>query len=55
VVGAVVGKAVTPAAIQISPLMMGIVAGSAVLCMLVATAVAWRATRIRPLAVLRYE
>jgi ABC-type antimicrobial peptide transport system permease subunit len=55
VVGAVVGKAVTPTAIQISPLMVGIVASSAVLCMLVAAAVAWRATRIRPLAVLRYE
>jgi len=55
-VGAVVGKSVTHADIQISlPLALAFVAGSAVLCMLVAVLVAWDAARVRPLEVLRYE
>jgi predicted lysophospholipase L1 biosynthesis ABC-type transport system permease subunit len=37
------------------PLAAAVVAGGTVVCMLVATSVAWGATRVRPLAVLRYE
>jgi putative ABC transport system permease protein len=53
---AVVGKAAALTDIQISlPLALALVAGSAVLCMLVAAVVAWGAARVRPLEVLRYE
>ncbi len=34
---------------------LGIVVGTAVVCMLIAAFVAWSATRVRPLEVLRYE
>jgi ABC-type lipoprotein release transport system permease subunit len=34
---------------------LGITLGSALVCALVAALVAWRAVRVRPLAVLRYE
>jgi predicted lysophospholipase L1 biosynthesis ABC-type transport system permease subunit len=34
---------------------VGVVVGSTALCVLVGAAVAWRATRVRPLEVLRYE
>jgi len=55
-VSAVIGQAVTQADIQISlPLVLALVAGSSVLCMLVAAVVAWGAARVRPLEVLRYE
>lgn len=38
-----------------TPLVLGLVAATALICMAVAGGVAWRATRVRPLAVLRYE
>ena len=38
-----------------APLVLITIAGTAVLCMLVAAIVAWNATRVRPLEVLRYE
>jgi ABC-type antimicrobial peptide transport system permease subunit len=34
---------------------VGVVVASTALCVLVGAAVAWRATRVRPLEVLRYE
>ncbi|HEX6479776.1 MAG TPA: FtsX-like permease family protein [Ktedonobacteraceae bacterium] len=37
------------------PLVLGLVGSSVLLCLLVATSVAWRATQVRPLEVLRYE
>jgi ABC-type antimicrobial peptide transport system permease subunit len=37
------------------PVVLGLVGGSVLLCLLVATSVAWSATRVRPLEVLRYE
>jgi ABC-type antimicrobial peptide transport system permease subunit len=36
-------------------LVLIIIFGTAVVCMVVATAVAWNSTRVRPLEVLRYE
>jgi putative ABC transport system permease protein len=36
-------------------LVLGIIFGTAIVCMVVAAAVAWNATRVRPLEVLRYE
>ena len=38
-----------------APIVLGIVPTTAIACMLVAAGVAWRATRVRPLEVLRYE
>jgi len=38
-----------------APLVLITIAGTAVLCMVVAAVVAWNATRVRPLEVLRYE
>ncbi|HLW01982.1 MAG TPA: FtsX-like permease family protein [Ktedonobacterales bacterium] len=38
-----------------APIVLGIVLATAVVCMLIAGLVAWSATRVRPLAVLRYE
>jgi len=38
-----------------APLVLGVVFGTAVVCMIVAASVAWGATRVRPLEVLRYE
>jgi len=51
-----VAKAVAGAEIQVSvPLALALVAGSAILCMLVAALVARGAARVRPLEALRYE
>lgn len=38
-----------------APITIGIIAASAVVCMVVAAIVAWGATRVRPIEVLRYE
>jgi putative ABC transport system permease protein len=38
-----------------APLALGIVFATALVCMIVAASVAWNATRVRPLEVLRYE
>jgi putative ABC transport system permease protein len=38
-----------------APLALGIVLATALVCMIVAASVAWNATRVRPLEVLRYE
>ncbi|HKV86327.1 MAG TPA: FtsX-like permease family protein [Ktedonobacterales bacterium] len=38
-----------------APIVIGLVGGSAVVCMAVGAAVAWQAARVRPLEVLRYE
>jgi predicted lysophospholipase L1 biosynthesis ABC-type transport system permease subunit len=38
-----------------TPIVLGVVATTVAVCMLVAAAVAWRATRVRPVEVLRYE
>ncbi len=38
-----------------APLTVGIIAATAAVCMLVAAVVAWNATRVRPIEVLRYE
>jgi ABC-type antimicrobial peptide transport system permease subunit len=38
-----------------APIVLGIILGTAAVCMLVAWLVAWSATRVRPLEVLRYE
>ena len=37
------------------PVVLGLVGSSVLLCLLVATSVAWRTTQVRPLEVLRYE
>jgi putative ABC transport system permease protein len=37
------------------PITVGIIVAAAVVCMAVAAGVAWNATRVRPLEVLRYE
>ena len=55
-VTAVLGKVAFQAAFGIAPpLAAGLVLATAALCMLVAGGVAWGATRVRPLEVLRYE
>ncbi len=55
-VTAVLGTVVFQAAFGIAPpLAVGLVLATAALCMLVAGTVAWGATRVRPLEVLRYE
>ncbi|MEO7001512.1 MAG: FtsX-like permease family protein [Ktedonobacterales bacterium] len=56
VVAAVLGKFAfnLPIAIPV-PTALGVVAATAVICMLVAALVAWRPTRVRPVEVLRYE
>jgi len=55
-VTAVLGRVAFQAAFGIAPpLAAGLVLATAALCMLVAGAVAWGATRVRPLEVLRYE
>ncbi|HEX8982618.1 MAG TPA: FtsX-like permease family protein [Ktedonobacterales bacterium] len=38
-----------------TPIVLGVVAATIAVCMVVAAAVAWRATRVRPVEVLRYE
>jgi ABC-type antimicrobial peptide transport system permease subunit len=38
-----------------TPITIGIIAAAAVVCMVVAALVAWDATRVRPIEVLRYE
>ncbi|HLJ81593.1 MAG TPA: FtsX-like permease family protein, partial [Ktedonobacterales bacterium] len=38
-----------------APIVLGLVFGTAAICMIVAASVAWGATRVRPLEVLRYE
>lgn len=38
-----------------TPVVLGLVVSSAILCLLVTAGVAWSATRVRPLEVLRYE
>jgi len=55
-VTAVLGRVAFQAAFGIAPpLAAGLVLATAALCMLVAGAVAWGATRVHPLEVLRYE
>ncbi|HZC05088.1 MAG TPA: FtsX-like permease family protein [Ktedonobacterales bacterium] len=38
-----------------TPIVLGVVAATVLVCMAMAAAVAWRATRVRPVEVLRYE
>ncbi len=43
------------ATVDTTPVALGVAAGAIALCMVVAALVAWGATRVRPLEVLRYE
>ncbi|MGZ3681727.1 MAG: FtsX-like permease family protein, partial [Ktedonobacterales bacterium] len=38
-----------------APMILGVIGATALVCMLVAGAVSWNSTRVRPLQVLRYE
>ncbi|HEX6540928.1 MAG TPA: FtsX-like permease family protein [Ktedonobacterales bacterium] len=52
----VLGKTIFDISFTVSaPTILGLVAGTVLACMAVAASVAWRATRVRPLEVLRYE